>query len=36
MLGVQAGRGIEDVVDWPELGRQLVVDADGVRKIVRK
>jgi uncharacterized cupin superfamily protein len=36
MLGVQAGQGIEDVVDWPELGRQLVVDVDGGRKIVRK
>ena len=36
MLGVQAGRGVEDVVDWPELGRQLVLDAEGSRKIVRK
>ncbi len=36
MLGVQAGKGVEDVVDWPELNRELVVDAEGARKIVRK
>lgn len=36
MIGVQAGRGVEDVVEWPELKRALVLDADGGRKIVRR
>lgn len=36
MLGVQAGKGFEDVIEWPELKRQLVIDADGARKIVKK
>jgi len=35
MLGVQAGRGVEDVVEWPELGRAMRVDAEGGRKIVK-
>lgn len=34
MLGVQAGRGVEDTVAWPELGKAFVMDAEGVRKIV--
>lgn len=36
MLGVQAGKGIEDTVEWPELLRALVLSADGERKIVRR
>lgn len=36
MLGVQAGRGIEDTIEWPELGRALILDADGGRTIVRR
>ena len=36
MLGVQAGPGISDVVDCPELGRSLVIDASGGRKIERR
>lgn len=36
MLGVQAGRGLEDTVEWPELGRALAVDAQGNRKVVRR
>ncbi len=32
MFGVQAGQGVEDVVDWPEIGRKLVLTADGARK----
>lgn len=35
MLGVQAGKGVEDRVDWPELGRALTLDADGARKIIK-
>lgn len=33
MLGVQAGPGVEDVVEWPELRRAMIVDADGKRSI---
>ena len=36
MLGVQAGKGVEDVVDWPELKRELIIDAEGKRKVARK
>ena len=36
MLGVQAGKGVEDTVEWPELARAFVVDAEGGRKIVRR
>ena len=36
MIGVQAGKGLEDVVDWPELRRTMVVQADGARSIVKK
>lgn len=36
MLGVQAGKGVEDVVEWPELKRAMVVDPDGARKLVRR
>lgn len=36
MLGVQAGQGVEDTVEWPELKRALVIDAAGARKIVRR
>ena len=36
MLGVQAGKGVEDTVEWPELGRAFTMDADGVRKIIRR
>jgi uncharacterized cupin superfamily protein len=36
MLGVQAGRGVEDTVEWPELRRAFVMDAEGVRKIVKR
>ncbi len=36
MLGVQAGPGVADVVEWPELGRAMTMDADGVRKVVRR
>lgn len=35
MLGVQAGEGVSDRVDWPELGRAFLMDADGARKIVK-
>jgi uncharacterized cupin superfamily protein len=35
MLGIMAGRGVEDTVDWPEIGRALVIDPDGNRKVVR-
>lgn len=36
MLGVQAGKGVEDTVEWPELARALVMDAEGGRKIIRR
>ena len=36
MLGVQAGRGVEDTVEWPELRRAFVMDAEGARKIVKR
>jgi len=36
MLGVQAGKGVEDTVEWPELGRAFVMDAEGVRKIIKR
>ena len=36
MLGVQAGNGVADTVDWPELRRALVLDADGSRKVIRR
>lgn len=36
MLGVQGGRGVEDVVDWPELKRELHVGPEGERKVVRR
>jgi uncharacterized cupin superfamily protein len=36
MLGVQAGKGVEDTVEWPELGRAFVMDAEGVRKILKR
>lgn len=33
MCGVMAGRGMEDEIEWPELKRLLVIDAEGSRKI---
>ncbi|MBI3554014.1 MAG: cupin domain-containing protein [Elusimicrobia bacterium] len=36
MLGVQAGKGVEDTVEWPELGRAFTMDAEGNRKIIRR
>ena len=36
MLGVQAGKGVEDTVEWPELKRALAIDAEGGRKVVRR
>jgi uncharacterized cupin superfamily protein len=36
MMGVQAGEGLEDTVEWPELKRAMIVDKDGARKLVRK
>jgi hypothetical protein len=36
MLGVQAGQGVEDTVEWPELGRAFTMDAEGNRKIVKR
>ena len=33
MLGIMAGKGVEDVIEWPELGRVLRIDAEGGRKI---
>ena len=36
MLGVQAGQGVADTVDWPERGRLLVIDAAGNRRIERR
>ena len=36
MLGVQGGKGVEDVVDWPELKRELQVSPEGERKLVRR
>jgi uncharacterized cupin superfamily protein len=36
MIGVNGGKGVEDVVEWPDLGRLLVFGPDGERKLVRK
>jgi uncharacterized cupin superfamily protein len=36
MLGVQAGKGFEDMVEWPELGSGMRVDEDGKRKLIRR
>lgn len=36
MLGVPTGKGVEDVVEWPELGRRMIVDENGERKIVKR
>jgi uncharacterized cupin superfamily protein len=36
MMGVQAGQGVADTVEWPELGRAFVMDADGGRKILKR
>jgi uncharacterized cupin superfamily protein len=35
MLGVMAGRGVEDEVSWPELGRAAVIDPEGGRSMRR-
>ena len=35
MIGVMAGRGVCDVVEWPELKRILEIDERGERKISR-
>ena len=35
MFGVMTGRGVEDVVRWPEIKRRLVIDAEGKRTIER-
>jgi uncharacterized cupin superfamily protein len=35
MLGVMAGRGVEDEIIWPELGRAAVVDPEGGRSLRR-
>jgi len=36
MLGIPTGKGVEDTVEWPELGRAMIVDQDGARKIVKR
>ena len=36
MLGVPTGKGVEDVVEWPELGRAMIVDENGERKLVKR
>ena len=36
MLGVQGGKGVEDVVEWPELKRALLIGPEGERKVVRR
>lgn len=33
MFGVQAGPGVSDVVDWPEIKRRLVLEKDGKRRL---
>lgn len=33
MMGVMAGKGLEDTVRWPELKRVLTIDAEGNQKI---
>ncbi len=35
MIGVMAGEGIADVVEWPELKRRLVISPDGAQRISR-
>ena len=35
MLGVMAGKGLEDVIEWPDLKRMLSIDAEGNRSIRR-
>ena len=36
MLGVQAGKGLADTVEWPELSSAMQVDEDGKRKLIRR
>jgi uncharacterized cupin superfamily protein len=36
MLGVQAGKGLADTVEWPELKSAMQVDEDGKRKLIRR
>ena len=36
MLGVQAGKGLVDTVEWPELASAMLVDEDGKRKLIRR
>jgi uncharacterized cupin superfamily protein len=36
MLGVQAGKGLSDVVEWPELASAMTVDEAGKRKLIRR
>jgi len=36
MFGLMEGPGVEDVVDWPELGRFITFTADDQRKIHKK
>lgn len=35
MIGVMAGNGLEDIIEWPELKRRMVVDAEGRRRVER-
>ncbi len=33
MLGVMTGKGVEDVIEWPELKRRMIIDPEGGRRI---
>lgn len=33
MFGVMGGKGVEDIVEWPELKRRLVIDAEDKRAV---
>jgi len=35
MFGVMAGKGVEDVIEWPQLKRKLIIDSEGNRTIQR-
>lgn len=35
MMGVMAGKGMEDTVNWPELKRVLVIDENGNQRIIK-
>ena len=33
MIGVMSGKGLEDTIEWPELHRRMVIDAEGNHRI---